>query len=281
MTLIVWLTMLIDAAGPRDVHLEPHRWSGQILAIFALFCAGARLYRRDRRLADVCVACGWGLTAAVVSTPVVYAAARSPVGMQDALLAHTDGVLGLPVPTVLGVLRSPPMATRAWEIAYDLLYPLMLAALVLPPLCGRPNRTRRILAAAAVSFLLVVPLFATFQAMGPWAFHGFAPNPQQAVYVSVMRTLKAPGPVEIEPSGLTGLITFPSFHTVLALFSAHALTPVRGVGWVAPLVAAAVILSTVATGWHYVSDVLGGMALASMSLLIVRAGERALDAIRR
>jgi membrane-associated phospholipid phosphatase len=65
-----------------------------------------------------------------------------------------------------------------------------------------------------------------------------------------------------------GLITFPSFHVAWALLLTWAF---RGRRW---LFAAAVILnslvvaSTMTTGWHYFSDLLGGaaVALAAMAL---------------
>src|SRR5262249_55436 len=56
----------------------------------------------------------------------------------------------------------------------------------------------------------------------------------------------------------------------LAVLAAAALWPVRYLRWPAAVLAALIVVSTVTTGWHYVSDVLGGLALAALSLAVAR-----------
>jgi membrane-associated phospholipid phosphatase len=67
-----------------------------------------------------------------------------------------------------------------------------------------------------------------------------------------------------------GIVSFPSYHVVLANLSALALSSVRRLRAVAWLLAALVCVSTVLTGWHYGVDVLGGLLVAMMTALAVR-----------
>jgi membrane-associated phospholipid phosphatase len=61
-------------------------------------------------------------------------------------------------------------------------------------------------------------------------------------------------------SEMSGLVTFPSFHTVLALLATQALAETRwrwiGVAWTA-----VVIVSTIPIGGHYVTDLAAGFAI--------------------
>jgi membrane-associated phospholipid phosphatase len=66
-----------------------------------------------------------------------------------------------------------------------------------------------------------------------------------------------------------GIVSFPSFHVVLALLSAMALGTIRSLRvWVWAL-AGLICISAVTTGWHYGVDILGGMILAIVTLIAV------------
>jgi membrane-associated phospholipid phosphatase len=70
-----------------------------------------------------------------------------------------------------------------------------------------------------------------------------------------------------------GFLNFPSFHTVFALLIAWTL---RGHG---PLSAVAwglnglVVLSTVPIGWHYLTDVAGGVLFTALCVWVVRKAQ--------
>ena len=72
-------------------------------------------------------------------------------------------------------------------------------------------------------------------------------------------------------SATAGLIALPSFHTVLAVLTGVALWAVPYVRWFGAALAALIVISTVTTGWHYVSDVLAGLALTLVAVAAARA----------
>ena len=59
-----------------------------------------------------------------------------------------------------------------------------------------------------------------------------------------------------------GLITFPSFHTTWAILLALACAHRRVLFGFSALLNGLVVLATMTTGWHYLSDVLAGIVLA-------------------
>ena len=58
-----------------------------------------------------------------------------------------------------------------------------------------------------------------------------------------------------------GIVAFPSFHTILAILSVRALWGIGKLRAIGTALGVAICLSTVATGWHYVIDVLSGIAV--------------------
>jgi membrane-associated phospholipid phosphatase len=137
-------------------------------------------------------------------------------------------------------------------------------------MCGRMDKAKEYAIACLVAAALSIPLFAVFQAVGPWSVYNYAPSREQAGYVRTAEALKSGAPFVLDLGNQDGLITFPSFHTVLAVLTAVALWPIRYLRWPSTVLSVLIVLSTVSTGWHYVSDVLGGLLVAAVALAVAR-----------
>jgi len=73
---------------------------------------------------------------------------------------------------------------------------------------------------------------------------------------------------------VSGVITFPSFHTVCALLIAQAWDGIRIAGPAAKLLAATIILSCVPMGGHYLVDLIAGAAVWwAVTLVVDRLGK--------
>ena len=92
----------------------------------------------------------------------------------------------------------------------------------------------------------------------------FAPTPDQAAVTSYLLQLKCALPVGIDLDR-AGVVSFPSFHVVLAILSAQALSSIRGWRISVWVFAGLTIVSTITTGWHYFVDLIGGLAVALIS----------------
>ena len=121
-----------------------------------------------------------------------------------------------------------------------------------------------------VSGEIAIPLFAALPAVGPWHYYGYTPNAEQERTTRVFFALKSEDWYVLESANVAGVITFPSFHTILAILSALALWRIPYVRWLAALLACLILVSTVTTGWHYLVDVLAGIAIAAVSVAAVR-----------
>jgi len=223
-------------------------------------------------LRDAALTLPWGLFLMVALPCLVGVAGR--VGMRfplrDDLLARVDAGMGVDVRGILA------WADHHWlgaviDRSYPYLFPMLLAALLVPALTGRVRAAREFLTGNLLAFAIGMPLFALFPAVGPWYGYHFAPNPGQAVCERSMMLLRTPGPYSLQPFGV---VCFPSFHVIWALLCVCALWSIRPLRIPAVLLATLVILSTLTTAWHYFADVAAGFLVAAAAIALSRALSR-------
>jgi len=78
----------------------------------------------------------------------------------------------------------------------------------------------------------------------------------------------------LNEANLSGIVQFPSFHAAAAVILTYS---ARGVKWLLAVLApvnALVILATLPCGGHYLVDTIAGLAVAVISILIVRKTRR-------
>jgi membrane-associated phospholipid phosphatase len=68
---------------------------------------------------------------------------------------------------------------------------------------------------------------------------------------------------------MAGMVSFPSFHTIVAVLTAWALWPLRIIGPIAVLLNAILIVSTVPWGGHYLIDIPAGAAIAVLGITVI------------
>jgi membrane-associated phospholipid phosphatase len=144
---------------------------------------------------------------------------------------------------------------------------MLLLSSFLPGLTGKVKQAQQFLLGNVVAFAVGLPLFALFPAIGPWYGYNFAATPGQAKCQADMFLLRNPAPYLHHASGP---ICFPSFHVMWAILCVQALWVFRPLRVPAAVLSALIIFSTMSTGWHYFSDVLGGIALAAVAIFAAR-----------
>jgi hypothetical protein len=242
------------------------------LALLGLLLGAAAFYRwrRLEKPVNLILMTFWAVFFSNLLLLPMYVAARQRPELCDALLARADAALGVEVPDVLRLVDRFPAVAGALAFVYGTLIFLMTMAVMLPPLFGRMDKAKEYALACLAAAAISMPIFAAFQALGPWSYYGYAPSPHQAESMRTFLALKTDGPIELDLSDLNGLICFPSFHTILAVLAAAALWPFPYLRWFAAVLAGLIVVSTVTTGWHYLADVAGGLLVAPASLALAR-----------
>ncbi len=277
---LITLAFSLSLLNPLQIAVKPGPLLGFGALVLFLLVLTAIYARRDRRIAQVSRVAFWSIVFTNVFVLPIYLGIRLETPFHDNLLAAADRSLGLEVPRVLGWLKGLPVLAGALEAIYDSLLFLLLSALLLPAVLGQRDKSNELLLAVALSSLATLLILPFIQAVGPWVHYSQVhPTILQENATRMLYALKAGQPVTFDRSRVEPLVAFPSWHTILAVLSALALGRVSGVRWLAAFWAAAVVLSTVTTGWHYLVDVLGGLAVAAGAAwgarVLVRSRERA------
>lgn len=193
--------------------------------------------------------------------PMMYLAAGIDQQFNDDVLAKADSMLGIHVPSIVAWVRDRPAMDLLFNLAYASLG--LQTALVLILSSNRGVFIKRFIIGSTICLVFLC----LFPAIGPFHYYGLEMNPGQEAYLEHAKMCRAAG-IVLCSSG-EGLITFPSFHTMWALFLMAAAK-----GWLkAPGVALniLVVLATLTTGWHYGVDTIIGAAIA---ILIILFSER-------
>lgn len=254
------------------------RWQEVPVQAVVLGCIGAGgVYfhvRGNQRFAETVMGMLQMLTFTVGFTVAMYAVCSLGRPLVDDRLAVCDAALGFHLPAVVAWVQRHPLAGLFLQIAYSSLLPQTLLVIAVLGLTGRHRELHGFLMPFFLSLVLVLVAFALWPAAGPFAQYGFEPSAVQRRYLDHLHGFRNGVYTVISWRAAEGLVTFPSFHTAAALLLAYALRWNRWSFVCSALVNLAVIVGTLTTGWHYLVDVLGGVALAVTAVALCRAMER-------
>jgi hypothetical protein len=264
------LSISIVGGKLTQIHTDV---SGRVIAIVTMFAmiSPLPLYWNEKgrtKFREASLVLPWEMVfAATLSFPTLIAA-RLRFPLQDSLFGRIDESLGIHVPGIVEWANQHWLGTLI-NSSYSRLLPLLAVAAFVPALMGHMKRAREFLLANLVAFAVGLPLFACLPAVGPWYYYHLVPNASQADCWAQLLALRLPGPYIFQEQA-AGIICFPSFHVIWAILCAAALWDYRFLRVPIALLSAMIIASTLTTGWHYFSDVLGGIAVAALSLSVAR-----------
>jgi membrane-associated phospholipid phosphatase len=273
----VWMAVLFTAlfavlaaapyAGLRiSFQLLPTLKAVGIAGVFALLALKARrLAPRVSMFAGTyLVLWGGGLAGGVLC----MVAPMFNMPMIDPWLAQADKLLGVTSADVIRWVIAVPFAPK---LLYAMYFPsviLLFATALLLAVLGRAERLAELCSAYACCLAVATICSVLLPASGAFEYLGLEPlfggqlPPGSGVYhLEVLHELRSTTHLLINPFGLHGLVTFPSFHTGMALMTAAAWRDDRFLKWPMFVWNALVIVSTVPVGGHYIVDLVAGGAI--------------------
>ncbi|HRK25368.1 MAG TPA: phosphatase PAP2 family protein [Beijerinckiaceae bacterium] len=267
--------------GGRPVVIQGEEFS---LAVLALMVAIAVLYGPRRRnlpgfarlaglVADIMAQ---GLVFGMAS--YVFAGMAGP--LMDGRLAALDGAIGFDWLTTFRLVQSAPALEWALCIGYYSMMAQLGLWLLLLSWRGEHDRVRLLINAFAINAILAIVLSGLVPAMGAFPYFGVlaadglqstAPVPGivSGPYRELM-ALRSGAMQEIVLVQTSGIVTFPSFHTMTGVVLAAS---VWHIGWLrlpALVLNALLIAATPPVGGHYLVDTLAGLVLAALVLILCR-----------
>jgi hypothetical protein len=244
----------------------------QMLALAAACGTVAWLLRRNERLARVravSVAISQCLLMLVATKPLHYVLMATNRPLVDQELAAIDQWLGFDWPAYVAFFASHPWLDRtvrqiyAGNVAHSA---LMLVVVGYASGIGRLKEMVGIATAASLATILICWLVPALGAHSHYQHPGAA----GVSYIADVMAVRAGALRTITYDEVTGIATFPSYHTVMALMFVWGALGRWPVAAVVIAVEIGMLLGIPLEGSHHVVDMLGGLALFVVTLWLWR-----------
>jgi membrane-associated phospholipid phosphatase len=224
------------------------------------------------------------LSATVVLIVASYVAVALGGALWDGRIGDIDRLMGFDWLAHFRAVEEHPALMLALGYIYNSTEIQPILIVVLLGLTNQLWRLRLFAFLYCVCALEVIVISAVFPAVG--AFDTYLPGKQVAaiVYDHVVGPqhlahfygLRNGGMRLIPLAASEGLVSFPSFHTVLAVLFAWSLARTRYIAWPMMALNAGVVVSTLSIGGHYLLDVIVAslMTVATIGVLTAWAMPR-------
>ena len=200
-----------------------------------------------------------------------YLCMASSGALADHWLLAADRALGFDWIGLYRQIERHPALMTAMEITYDSLLVQGFYITVLLGLRGDPTEMRALWRLSTIGCILCCLGAMIAPALGP--FHVFGMD-EKGIFLPAMKLLLAKQDLHFAAATLTGVICFPSYHTVLALACPWALRRTGVIFWIFAGLNALMLFTIPFFGGHYLTDMIGGAVVFAVALGIVTLIEK-------
>jgi membrane-associated phospholipid phosphatase len=212
----------------------------------------------------------------VLFTSLGYVAAAANLPMQEDSLLAFDRMLKFDFRTYLGVVNDQLMLRWAFTQTYGSIHRQLVILILILPLFGHHRRAAEFALAFAIGLIVTTVISTLMPAMGAYHALGIVPadhpNIEPAVYYGTLKELPLlrDGTTRLLNAYLLGsVLTFPSFHAILAVLYAWALWPFRWLRIIGLLWNAVMVAATPIGGGHFLADVASGLVVGVVAIYSV------------
>jgi len=262
---VIWtavtLLSIVDLLLCRRLQLSFSNW-GSLLLAGAVTGGVALFYQLSGRSTRLAQLAQWTLLWVIFSNAgdvLTYIAAACGGRTHDAELSAIDAALGFDWSAWFNFLAPYRDLRFALWLGYLSLLPQILISVVYFSLRDLDYFNYELLLNNIVSLSITTAIFLFFPALGHLEV-GREP------YLPVLLALRGGGALSFDMTQLQGLISFPSYHMVLAVLLTYAhrhsplLVPIAIVNGI-------MVVSIPTFGPHYLIDIVAGAAVAALSIL--------------
>jgi hypothetical protein len=275
---MIAVLIALDAAGL--VHCGIHlawpglvRVGGAVLMFTALGFFYVR-WRPEERLADLAHSAARLLVFFAAMGVLSYLVATTGRPVTDDLLARADRALGFDWLSWFAFVQQRPTLHRVLHLAYMSALPQIAIITAYLALTGQKRRNSELFWTLAISLLIIVPISGLLPAFNASVYYDVSGFRQHMPDFIALRTARLE---QLDLSRLQGLISFPSFHTTLAVLFPYVARGRPVALLAAVLVNSAMIVAIPTEGSHYLVDVLAGAAVAFAAIVATARIEALLE----
>jgi len=222
---------------------------------------------RDRRLSDAGNYAALWVAFSAAGAIFTYLAATLAMPLRDTEFVAIDAAMGFHWLAWSGFIDAHRAIQLPLFIAYFTFLPQIVGSILYFAHTGQTERNAELIWIAMPSLILTTIVSALLPAVGPYVhFYG-----RRTEDIVVLMSLRAGGPHPFPFSRLSGIITFPSFHTVLAIAFIYVHRPPSRSFIPVAILNGLMLMAIPSEGHHYLIDVISGAVVAAVCIAIVRA----------
>lgn len=263
--IIIAITLAIDFAWCARVGLKIGHWH-YVAAVTVTLLTLSALYSY-RSVTASAWAEGAALLIAFTASGCVltYLATTTGRPLQDAALISIDRAIGFDWLNWHQTVLIHPWLYWPLRLAYGSLPLQMMLAVFVLPMAGQSARVGELVVLGVMTLFFTVVISALFPVIGPFGMYGEG----HEAWLSDFLALRSGGPWTFDLPAMQGIVAMPSYHTVLAVLLSFTFRRMGWIGWCILGLNALMLPSIPAIGWHYLSDMIAGGAIAAFCVAVV------------
>ncbi len=207
-----------------------------------------------------------------------YLMTSADLPLRDAQLAYVDRVLGFDWLGFLNTTNSSPFLAELLTRVYQTIGSVAQLVFLWLALHRRGERLAEFIAILSLSTVALCAGMWLAPAAGAFAFYkpapelfgNYAAQGEMWPFARAFTMLRSGALSVVDLSALEGVVSFPSFHTILGIMTIYALRDTRWLMIPVVFLNGTMIVSTLTVGGHHLADVLAGAGLTFAAILFVR-----------
>ncbi len=224
---------------------------------------------RARPVSESAHYCALWIAFAVALAVYSYVVATLRMPMWDLRFARMDTALGFNWSAGFDWIMASHWTIRyVLGHAYNSMMVQVFASIAYFALIGRSDRNRELLWIGMLSLLISVSLSGPFPALGPYTKGGMP------AWSAVLVTIRNGTLSKFKLYDVTGIVAFPSCHTVMAVLLVYVHRPPLRTFVPVAILNVLMLIAIPFAGHHYLVDMIAGAAVASLAVAIARAAVR-------
>ena len=254
------VTLFATGMGLGWSSLAPYLLLTLMLAATQVFCC---YFRANPRFAGFCGMIAVLVSSMLLAAVISHTSLRLGMPFVDPVLSAADKSIGWYSPNIVLKIAEFPQFCKALGTIYNTTVLACLVCGLMLVVSGQVSRASEF-AWCYVVCVLVASLSAIFMpALGSTVYHGIEdvsglPAGAGNFHLPIVEYYRNNPTAEFDLGKTSGIVTFPSFHMVMALLVPYGLRGTGGLFWCAAGWGGLVTLAAVVIGGHYLVDLIVG-----------------------
>lgn len=210
-----------------------------------------------------------------------YLAATLGLPLRDAELSGFDKAIGFDWLGFLAFTNQYPLLSRVLSLAYHSSTLQLMPLILFLAYTRQGEDLGRVLAVLAICNLMTGIILTAVPAEGAYPYY----HPARELFshytahagtwhMEALSSLRNDAAPSLDFTKAIGLVTFPSFHTTMAIITIWAVRNVRYISLPVAILNTAVIVATLPEGGHHLIDLFVGAVVAMVAIILVQTYTR-------